>query len=358
MKRASLRDLDMRALILFAALTPVIVLAQSPPSGSDLRYEVVSIKRNTSGNPGPNGSIYRPDGGITFIYTTTINLLTQSFLGFGPSDMVGLPDWVMTDRYDVSTVSLLSRRATDEERAAMIRALLADRFKLVAHIEKRELDAYDLVFARSDHRLGAGITPSEVDCEAQFAANRAAREAALAAGNPPPRPALATGQLVPCGGMALSTAVQGDMTMNSLAALLRSAAGRPVVNKTGLNGYYRIQLHFAAAFSASAPGAAASTNDLPDIFSALPAQLGLKLEPSKTERDKLVIERIERPRIENLAISRSGHLAIGRSRQGTQSSDLLTVCGKVRQLAVVPAALAHLARAINCTRMGCGSGVG
>jgi len=289
------RSIDIRALILFAALTPVIVLAQSPPSRSDLRYEVVSIKRNTAGNPGRNADIYRPDGGITFIYTTTINLLTQSFRGFGPSDMVGLPDWVMTDRYDVSALSSLSRRVTDEERGAMIRALLADRFRLVAHIEKREVDAYDLAFARSDHRLGAGITPSEVDCDAQAAAARAAREAALASGNPPPRPAPPTGQYLPCGGMSFSTGVQGNMTMNSLAALLRSAAGRSVVNKTALDGYYRIKVQFAAAFSATAPGAAASANDMADIFSALPAQLGLKLEPSKTERDTLVIERIDRP---------------------------------------------------------------
>ena len=56
--------------------------------------------------------------------------------------------------------------------------MLADRFKLVAHIEKREIDAYDLVFARSDHQLGPGMTPSDVNGEAQFAARRAAREAA------------------------------------------------------------------------------------------------------------------------------------------------------------------------------------
>jgi uncharacterized protein (TIGR03435 family) len=286
----------MRALMLLAALTPVIVLAQSPPSGSDLRYEVVSIKRNTSGNPGGNGSLYRPDGGITFIYTTTINLLTQSFLGFGPSDMVGLPEWVMTDRYDVSAVSALSHRATDEERGAMIRALLADRFALVAHIEKRELDGYDLVFARSDHRLGAGITPSEVDCDAQIAAQRAARDAALAAGNPPPRAAFPAGaDGMSCGFMSMGNGAQALTTMDSFVYGLRNAAGRPVVNKTGLKGYYRIHVQFAATLSAGAPGATASPNDLPDIFSALPAQLGLKLEPSKTERDTLVIERMERP---------------------------------------------------------------
>jgi uncharacterized protein (TIGR03435 family) len=46
----------------------------------------------------------------------------------------------------------------------MWRALLADRMKLAAHYETRERPSYNLVFARSDHRLGAGVKPSTLDC--------------------------------------------------------------------------------------------------------------------------------------------------------------------------------------------------
>ena len=52
----------------------------------------------------------------------------------------------------------------------MLRALLADRFKLAAHNESRELPIYALVKARSDGKLGPELRPSAVDCAAIAAA--------------------------------------------------------------------------------------------------------------------------------------------------------------------------------------------
>src|SRR5262245_47298315 len=93
----------------------------------------------------------------------------------------------------------------------------------------------------------------------------------------------------------LISVVLGSMCVGTVLGQTGFNGGRPVVNKTGLNGYYQIKVQFAAGLSAGAPGTTSTAGDLPDIFSALPAQLGLKLEPSKTERDTLVIERMERP---------------------------------------------------------------
>ena len=70
----------------------------------------------------------------------------------------------------------------------MLRAMLADRFKLVVHVEKREQPVYELLLARSDGRLGSGMQPSNVDCATKLEAQRVALEAAQAAGTPPPRP--------------------------------------------------------------------------------------------------------------------------------------------------------------------------
>src|SRR5437870_5930994 len=55
---------------------------------------------------------------------------------------------------------------TPQQRAAMIRALLADRFKLKTHMETRELPAYTLVHARSDKKLGLALRPTTLDCAA------------------------------------------------------------------------------------------------------------------------------------------------------------------------------------------------
>jgi len=155
-----------------------------------------------------------------------------------PADMIGLPGWAMSERYDFSATSTLPR-ATPEQRTAMVRAMLADRFKLAVHFEKREQPVYDLVLARSDGRLGPGLQPgSNVDCEARAAAQRVAAEAARAAGvpaAPPPRPDM-NGPMPQCGFRILGARMEGDVPISSLALMLRPAAGRPVGDKTGLKG--------------------------------------------------------------------------------------------------------------------------
>ena len=84
------------------------------------------------------------------------------------------------------------------------------------------------------------------------------------------------------------------MTMETLARMLRASAGRPIVDKTGLKGSFRVKVEFDR-FLAGGPEVTPSSNGLPTVFSALPAQLGLKLEASKAEQDVLVIDRLERP---------------------------------------------------------------
>ncbi len=83
--------------------------------------------------------------------------------------------------------------------------------------------------------------------------------------------------------------------MENLARFLRSSAGRPIVDKTGLKGSYRIKLQFDRIFVQRGPDLAPTANALPTVFAALPEQLGLKLESSKAQRDVLVIDRLERP---------------------------------------------------------------
>jgi len=282
----------MRAVLLSVVLTSAVVLAQRPPEQP--RFEVVSIKQNTSNALGSNGSSERPDGGFTLINVPMMTLIGRAH-DIAPIDMVGLPEWSQRDRYDVSATSPLGRPATPEERAAMMRAMLAERIKLVAHVEKREQPAYDLVLARSDGRLGPGIKPSEVDCVAKAAADAAARAAGQA---PPPRtfPDLNAPQ-PPCSGLNVTRGMEGDTTMENLARLLRGVggAGRPVVDKTGLKGSYRIKAEFDRAAGQNGPDIAPSPGRPPTVFTALPEQLGLKLVPSKAEREVLVIDRLERP---------------------------------------------------------------
>lgn len=286
-------------LLLAAATSEVVSQTPAPPATQGPKFDVVSIRRNTSGALGSNGSNQRPDGGLTLLNVPAGTLVGQAY-GIAPIDMVGLPGWAMdmNERYDVSATSPLTR-ATPEERMAMMRALMADRFKLLAHVEKREQPVYDLVLARSDGRLGPSIKPSEVDCVARDAAARAAAEAALATGTVPPPPTPPpfdpNGPTPPCTRRRLGNGWNGDFTMATLAQLLRSDAGRLVIDKTGLAGSYRLSLAYERSTSSRGPDIEPSPDSGPTVFIAVQEQLGLKLESSKGARDALIIDRLERP---------------------------------------------------------------
>lgn len=300
------------ALVQFIAAVTSSVLTQAPlssPAAAGPRFEVVSIKRNTTNVPGSN---QRPDGGFTMVAVPVGTLISRAYPPAAPIDIVGLPGWAMSERYDVSATSSLSS-PTPVERMAMLRAMLADRFHLVVHFETREQPVYDLVLARSDGRLGPGIKRLDVDCDAQLAATRAAAEAARNAGTPPPRPPFPDLNTAPppctlrtvmailrdrqgdqLGG--LGDLLEGETTMANLATALRMLAGRFVVNKTGLPGSYRVRMNFSMTAALRGPEVNASTPDAaPSVFTALQEQLGLKLESSRAPRETLVIDRVERP---------------------------------------------------------------
>lgn len=266
-----------------------------------LRFEVVSVKANVSG-AGPLSLRSRPDGGLTATNITLGILLGQAFPQ-STQDMVGLPDWAAAARFDVNATAPPGiGNATPEQRRGMLQAMLADRFKLAMHYETREVPAYDLVMARSDGKLGPQLTPTDIDCAARSAAQRAAADAARAAGQPPPTPpppptASPTDPPPPCTTRSMGTRFDGHMTMASLAMALRQMAGRVVVDKTGLTGYYTLVLQSSATAPGlgAAPGDAATTTALPSVFTAVQEQLGLRLVSSRAPVQVLVIESVQRP---------------------------------------------------------------
>ena len=86
------------------------------------------------------------------------------------------------------------------------------------------------------------------------------------------------------------------VTMAVLANMLGSQfsnLGRPVVDKTGLTGEFDFDLE--VSFAPPTPNAA-TDGAAPSVFVALPEQLGLKLEPARTNVKVLVVDSAERPK--------------------------------------------------------------
>jgi uncharacterized protein (TIGR03435 family) len=244
-------------------------------------FDVVSIRRNTNG--GTAGNVRPQPGGRVVMTNAPMVRLIRAAYPLPSGQLIGAPAWVDTERYDVDARARGPASATEIE--TMLRALLADRMKLVARVEPREQDVYALVPARVDGRAGPGLRPATLDC-AEFVERRPGSGVSLP---------LRSNGAPPCGLSSDGrTMAAGGITIAQLIRTIAPFTGRVVIDRTGLAGYYEFTLEFAAP-SGNTVGVASAADDRPSIFTALPEQLGLRLQAQRAPVDVLVIERIERP---------------------------------------------------------------
>ena len=164
---------------------------------------------------------------------------------------------------------------TNQQRGLMLQGLLADRFKMVAHTEVRELPIYALVVAKS------GLKLKEADPANTYPSGIHGPDGkSTGAGMMRMGPTFIEGQAVPIG---------------QLLGLLTQNTGRTVIDKTGLTGKYDISLKWTPEEPAMFNGAPAPDSSYPPLFTALQEQLGLKLESQKGPVPGVVIDHIERP---------------------------------------------------------------
>jgi uncharacterized protein (TIGR03435 family) len=243
--------------------------------------EVSSVKVNIEPD-GPPRIVVDP-GRFTATRVLLFDLVRYAW-GFtsltSQSQVVGGPSWMRTTRFDIiaTTKGLPS--------LAMLKTLLQDRFKLMAHVESRDGAVYALVLDRADRRLGPAIHVSTSQC--------------VGAGGTAPPTSAAAGTLCGVRGQPGSYTAEGA-SMAQLARALGGfpAVGRPVIDRTALEGVYDWTLQWTQAFSAT-PAAGAAATDNPDssgvsLFTALREQLGLRLAADRGPIDFLVIDRAEFP---------------------------------------------------------------
>ena len=316
--------------------------AASPSTGQPrLEFEVASVRPNT--NPTSMG-LNQPPGrfmasGLPLQLILTLALRDPSQPQVQPQ-IEGMPGWASTERFDIS--AKMPDGAPPEQMPAMLRSLLDDRFALRTHLETREEAIYELVVAREDGRLGRQMTRTTVDCgpirERRAAAVKEAmgrggsgREEALRAlvlGGPGEKPlcTMNTNMQPTRGGSAAMTLRGSGVTLQALAALVRSVAGRKVVDRTGLAGEFDIELTFSpqSALAALPIGGAPPTgaapaigavgggglfgfagapsvaggpvlDDAPTIGAAVKDQLGLELRNARGPVEYIVVDHLERP---------------------------------------------------------------
>jgi uncharacterized protein (TIGR03435 family) len=201
-----------------------------------------------------------------FISGPTVRIVAYGLTGLimdayrlQPYQISGLQAWMDSDRYDIVAKAPTEGALTSANIEIMVRALLAERFSLKFHFEKRESPVYAMVAGKNGPKL------KESTANQPSMTLRSARSTEL----------------------TLAKATTGRLADQ----LSSSGVDRPVIDKTGLAGCYDFQL----SWTPQTGGPPAPDPGGVDIFTAIQEQLGLKLEPQKAPIEMLVIDHAERP---------------------------------------------------------------
>ena len=283
---------------LLAALAATLIAAQTAPS--DLKFDVASVKLDKSADPptsnfplGPGG-VYVRNGGFFSARGFPLSL----YIGFAYK-LIGnqgqffnpqLPDWARTEPYAIQ-----ARVAGDPDKddmRMMMRSLLADRFKLAVHYEKREMPVFAFVLAKEGKtgphlRLHADEAPCPTEQPTSALPSLSDELPPYCNGIYPMRPS-ARGRI---------RFGARNVTVGFIADTFSAGTnlGRPMVDQTGLGGKVDFSLEWTPdRRGPAAPGAEPDPASL-TFEEALLDQLGIKLKSAKSPVDVLVLDHVERP---------------------------------------------------------------
>lgn len=253
------------ALGLISGLVAVSAQQSQPDAIETASFEVASVKPNNSGSQS-SGTNWQSSGRLIATNVTLKAVIANAYEV--RTFQIEGPGWLDADRFDIS--ARFPEGTPDRLRPAMLRALLASRFGLVAHFDTRERAVYALVPLRSDRRLGPQLKQSQLVCS----------------GSAPSGGFCGLNTSV---GNAGGRIIGGGLPMDRVAAALANfAVDQTVINRTGLDGAFDFELLFSRLPSNERP-------DAPSIFTAVQEQLGLKLEPARGPVQFLMIDKVEQP---------------------------------------------------------------
>jgi uncharacterized protein (TIGR03435 family) len=240
-------------------------LAQTAP-----RFEVASVKTAPSAAPGSQGgggeSIVAHPGSLTMKRVRLRACLKWAFdlkeyQIAGPGWM-GSPGWLGADvaRYEI--VARAAEGTPVSEMRVMLQTLLAERFKLVAHRETKEVPAFRLTLVKMGsemHKVADAEGESAMSVEA-------------------------------------GVFVMRKTSMTEFANFISGPMGAPVVDATNLPGRFDLSINEAPFM----PASGATREDSQYAFvKAIEQQLGLKLEKRPAPIEMLIVDRAEKVPVEN-----------------------------------------------------------
>lgn len=235
--------------------TFVLSLSKAAPGQSPQSFETAVIRpTRAAANAGTSVELF--PGGRIKIVNEPVKLLIRMAFRLQNAQIAGGPDWLETALYDVEAKTGLPEKIKPDQLGPLMQSLLAERFSLKFHWETRELSVYALVTAKD----GPKLKPKS---EGESSSSNTT------------------------GGPNASHLTATATSMELLAGYVGNRLGRIVVDKTGLSGSYDFKLDWSPD--------EAPTSTLPSLVTALPEQLGLRLESQKSPVEVLVIDGIGKP---------------------------------------------------------------
>jgi uncharacterized protein (TIGR03435 family) len=225
-------------------------------------FEVATIKPAKEGG----GTTFRVgNGGLVTSTNTSLSFLIQFAYGIHPRQLAKGPAWIETEKYDIVAKPDTEGIPGFRQLMTMVQKLVADRFQLTFHNEKKELPVYAITVAKT----GAKLTLDE--------------------SNPNGLPGYGGDGR---GGMRVVNSTIAEFASFALSPRME----QPVVDQTGLgSARYDFVLKFTPDAAVGAPPPPANPDAPPDIFAAMLQQLGLKMESTKALVDVFVIDHVEKP---------------------------------------------------------------
>jgi uncharacterized protein (TIGR03435 family) len=233
-------------------------------------FAAATIKASPPNKPG-KGFGFRDGHFVTM--NTNLNDLIAFAYGLHTMQIIDGPPWLGTDLYDIEAKPDTEGQPSLKQMQMMVQKLMADRFKLAFHHDKKELSAYVITVASG----GPKMTKS------------------TAGPNDPPG--------FRFGG--LGDLMVKNLSVADFAAFMQSVVmDKPVVDQTGLPDRYDFDLKWTpddsqfAQFketSTKVPPPTDDPNAPPALYAAMQAQLGLKMGPAQVPDDVVVIDHVEKP---------------------------------------------------------------
>jgi uncharacterized protein (TIGR03435 family) len=224
-------------------------------------FEVATVKMG--GPVEANGMININTGRILNGVVTLANATLSDCLKFAYSltteEQIAGPDWIKQKLVRFEVTAKAAPETPADQLLIMLQGLLKDRFRMTLHTEQRVMTHYELVIGKNGPKLKES-TVNALD------ATGAAR---------------------------LDGIKSSRMTMNKLASLLSRMTRMPVIDETGLTGYYQFDLKYADERQP------VENQVGPSVFTAVQEQLGLKLESRKGPVEVLVVDHAEKVPVEN-----------------------------------------------------------